>query len=95
MRRAAWIALALVVLGCVGRVSRMPLQFTKRWIAGEAEIGPRTANGIPVTARLRLADPKAFSDEFDIREPFGMTCHEVRLLYRMTPASAHEVLTPR
>ncbi len=82
---------------CCGQwgVRDVPLQFTKKWVGGDAQFGRRDASGGPVTIRLRLANAEAFANEFNTRAPFGLTCHEVRLLYRNTPDAAPKFLTTR
>ena len=91
------LLLLLLLLGDCGPLGarRIPLQFTKTWVAGEAELARAGANGVPVTIRIRLGDPEAFAREFNLREPVALPCQQVRLLYRNTPQSAPQVLQPK
>jgi hypothetical protein len=85
MKHAPLMLLFLLFFGCEQwRTNKVPLQFTKKWVTGEAEVS-RDSNGIPVTIHLRLGDAETFGKEFNIREPYALPCQQVRLLYRNTP----------
>ena len=89
MKRFALFLLLLPCLGCQQWGTRqVPLQFSKKWVAGDAEIGRRGKAGVPVTIRLRLGDEETF------QKPLGMPCHRVQLRYRQTPAGASKILGP-
>jgi hypothetical protein len=95
MKHSPLILLFLIFLGCKQwRTNEVRLQFTKKWVTGEAEVS-RDKNGIPVTIHLRLGDAETFGKEFNIREPFALPCQQVRLLYRNTPQSTPEILQPK
>ena len=92
MKRSLLI-LALLLMGCgQWRTHDVPLQFTKKWIAGVAEVSAPDANGVNVTIRVRLADAEAFANEFNIEPPHGFPCQNIRLIYRHTHRSAPRAL---
>lgn len=94
MKRLSLVLLVVLLADGCDRWStrQVPLQFSRKWVTGEAEVARPDANGIPVTIRLRLSDADAFGKEFQIREPFVLPCQRVRLIYRNTPQSAPQVL---
>lgn len=86
-------SLLLLVLSC-GQLGahRVPLQFTKKSFAGEANVERPGAKGTPVTIHLRLGDPEVFGTDFNLSPMAGFPCQEIRLLYRKTPQSAPRFL---
>lgn len=96
VKRLSLLLVFLVIADCGPLGSRkVPLRFTKTWVAGEAEVDRARANAVPVTIRIRLGDRAAFAKEFNLREPFALPCQQIRLLYRHTPQSAPQFLQPK
>lgn len=95
MNRLPWL-LALLLAACDGWGTRLvPLQFTKPWVAGTADVARRGDHGVPVDVHLRLGDADAFLREHHLDNPIiAFPCHKVRLLYRSSPRETR-VLQPR